>query len=70
MIVTLTQKGEDPLTAAMPHQDRLVRELIVDVLSAEQLKQLRTIAAALETQLHPDPVAPVDRRRLMSTINR
>ncbi|WP_213816619.1 MarR family winged helix-turn-helix transcriptional regulator [Glaciihabitans sp. dw_435] len=68
VIVTLTAKGEDLLAEAMPHHDRLVRDLLVDVLSAEQLEQLRTIAGALEAQLHPDIAAPVDRQRQLDTV--
>ncbi len=63
VVVTLTSKGEDVLEAAMPHHDRLVRELVIDALSAEQLDQLRNIALTLEARLHPDMASPLDRQR-------
>ncbi|QZQ53642.1 hypothetical protein KZI27_00250 (plasmid) [Curtobacterium sp. TC1] len=66
VIVTLTPKGEDVLKAATPRHDRLVREFLVDALSAEQLAQLRNIASTLEVHLHPDMASPVDRQRVVT----
>lgn len=63
VIITLTDKGEAFLDAAMPHHDRLVRELLIDALSPDQLEQLRDIAITLEARLHPDIASPVDRQR-------
>lgn len=61
--VTLTDRGDEALREAMPHHDRIVREVLVDALSPEQLQQLGDIAGALAERLHPDAGAPVDRQR-------
>jgi DNA-binding MarR family transcriptional regulator len=63
VIITLTDKGDEALAAAMPHHDRIVRELIIDVLSPEQLFALSSASSALADHLHPDIDAPVDRQR-------
>jgi DNA-binding MarR family transcriptional regulator len=61
--MTITGQGEDALQQAMPYHDRIIRELFVDALTAEQLGQLRDIAATLVRRLHPDTSLPVDRQR-------
>ena len=61
--VTLTRRGADLAERARPVHDRLVRRLLVDALTPEQLGQLREISAALLAHLHFDADAPVDRQR-------
>jgi DNA-binding MarR family transcriptional regulator len=66
VMMTLTVAGEVALERAMPHHDRILRELLVDALSPEQLGQLREIATALAQRLHPDGSAPIDRQRTVA----
>jgi DNA-binding MarR family transcriptional regulator len=63
VIVRLTEQGEEFLEGAMPHHDRVIRELLIDALSPEQLAQLQDIAATLAARLHPDTASPIDRQR-------
>ena len=63
LTVSLTADGARALTQATPAHQRTVRSLIIDVLSEQQVLQLRDIARALAARLHPDAQVPVDRQR-------
>lgn len=64
--VTLTDAGARVAEQATVVHDRLVREWVVEVLTAEQLAQLEQISCALMAKLHPDSASPVDRQRVMA----
>ena len=66
VIVSLTEKGERVIEQAMPVHDQMVRELLIDALSPEQLQSLREISLTLEARLHPDVAAPIDRQRVVA----
>lgn len=54
----LTDAGYDKVVATAPGHVRAVRELVIDVLSSEQLRQLREIGERILARIAPSAVWP------------
>lgn len=56
---TLTEAGWDKVVASAPYHVETVRDLVIDALSAAQIRQLRDISRLIEQRLEKTDLTPV-----------